>query len=124
MNLLTSGDITYFLFVIPGFFLVWTYRHFTKAQDLGQFEYAAWSLLWGVVELIFLYTSSTVFHLNFPSVPLSGPGALGSLIGAALAFAVTISFPLGLIGAFLSHTGLFGLIDELIFKVLKIGGKK
>jgi hypothetical protein len=118
MDLTYAG---YILFVIPGFTLVWTYRHFTKATKIGEFEYAAWSFLWGVI--LFLTTGTLLKFQNsiLPSVPLNDIGAvIGSLLGISLGTAMSLSFPLGLVGVVIARLGFFDWIDKKLFKLLSV----
>jgi len=52
--------INYFLVILGGFGVIWSYRHFTHQQSkhISEFEYAAFSALWGIpVFLLFLLCS-------------------------------------------------------------------
>jgi len=44
----------FFLFVIPGFITVWSFRYFTDSKKRGDFEYFALSTFLGVL-ILFLY---------------------------------------------------------------------
>jgi len=107
------------MFVIPGFALVWTFRHFTKVPKIGEFEYAAWSFLWGVFLTMFFGVLLKIEHNPGPILPLDNPAAyLGGLIGYALAVATGLAFPLGFIGAAISERGFFKWIDKQLFRLL------
>jgi len=109
----------YLLFVVPGFCLVWTYRHFTESGKIGEFEYAAWSFLWGVVVFVLFCLIVSWEHISFPPVPLNDLGALlGSLVGISIGLALGGAFAFGFIGATLSRLGLFQWIDKQIFHLL------
>ena len=116
MDLAYTG---YLLFVVPGFCLVWTYRHFTKAPKIGEFEYAVWSLLWGAVLTLLLGVVLKLENNPGPTLPLNNPAALlGGLLGISLAIATGLAFPLGFLGASISDRGFFAWIDKLSFKLL------
>ena len=119
MNLITY--IGYALFVIPGFVLVWTYRHFTRAPKIGEFQYAAWSFFWGVIEFMVLVgIPIQLGYTHLPTVPLDNPAALlGSLVGISVPLAAIGSFPLGFIGAQISRAGFFKFIDKKLFNLLR-----
>jgi hypothetical protein len=109
----------YLLFVVPGFCLVWTYRHFTRSQKIGEFEYAVWSFLWGVPLLLCFGWIASWRHDPLLQTPLNSPGAvLGSLVGISLSIAIGGSFLLGFVAAFLSRIGLFGWINKKLFCLL------
>lgn len=44
----------FFLFVIPGFITVWSFRHFIESKEKADFEYFALSVFWGLI-MILLY---------------------------------------------------------------------
>lgn len=46
----------FFLFVIPGFITVWSFRYFTDSKKIGDFEYFALSTFVGILMLL-LYGS-------------------------------------------------------------------
>jgi len=111
---------SYLLFVIPGFCLVWTYRHFTKSSKIGEFEYAAWSFLWGVPQFLLAGFIISWRHASLPAVPPNNPGALlGSLVGISSGLAIGGSFLLGFTAAHLSRTGLFSWIDKKLFQLIE-----
>jgi hypothetical protein len=112
--------IGYLLFVIPGFCFIWTYRHFTKAAKLGEFEYAAWSLLFGT--LLFLIVISLALwngHSDIAFNPNDPSSTIGSVLGIALGVAITASFPLGFACAGLARSGFFRYVDDSCFKMLQ-----
>lgn len=95
------------------------YRHFTESQKIGEFEYAVWSFLWGVVLFLSFDFVISREHISLPPIPLNNPGALlGSLVGMSLGLAVGGAFALGFLGAFLSRLGLFPWIDKVMFWLL------
>ncbi len=110
----------YLLFVIPGFVLIWTYRHFTKAKKIGEFEYAAWSFFWGAALFLVVIGIVTKFGYAPVPVPLNNPAAIiGSLVAISLALATVGAIPLAFIGAQISRMGLFKFVDKGLFKLLK-----
>lgn len=111
--------IGYVLLIIPGFLLVWTFRHFTKSKEIGGFEYAAWSFVWGVAQLFFINFYIGVIGVKLPLIPINdelffAAGALGIGMGS-LAFSLLF----GLIGAFFSNIGIFCWIDNFVSKILQ-----
>lgn len=50
--------LNYFVVILSGFGVVWGYRHFSRTEEhISEFEYAAFSALWGIpiaLALIFL----------------------------------------------------------------------
>lgn len=118
--------IGYLLFVIPGFCMVWSYRHFTKAKQIGEFEYAIWSFLWGssmLLSVIKFGELRSAAPLPLPSMDNPFLFAAASL-GMGLA-ASTIAFVLGYVGAFFFHLGLFSSIDKFLFWLIKeVTGEK
>jgi len=44
--------INLFVFVIPGFITVWSFRHFSGQKREGEFEYFALSVTWGLILLL------------------------------------------------------------------------
>lgn len=44
---------TYF-FIIPGFVIVWSYRHTRKNRHQSDFEYLMLSIVWGFINLMFV----------------------------------------------------------------------
>jgi ABC-type Co2+ transport system permease subunit len=43
--------LNYFLVILGGFGIVWSFRHFSgrgNSRSIGEFEYAAFSALWGI----------------------------------------------------------------------------
>lgn len=112
--------IGYLIFVFPGFCLVWTYRHFTKAGNIGEFEYAAWSFLWGTFLFLLLGYFEKMRGIPLPTISLDNPAAqLGGFTGFSLGQAFLLAFPLGFMGALLSHFGMFNALDKGLHWVLK-----
>ena len=59
--------LNYFVVVLGGFGIVWSFRHFSgrNQKRIGEFEYAAFSTLWGI-----LVVGSVVWMLrNNPTLP-------------------------------------------------------
>lgn len=110
--------LAYLLFIFPGFCFVWTYRHFTKKPKLGEFEYAAWSFLFGIL-MFWIVFSTGGEELDF-MMDLNKPFELFSHgLGAGLGVALAASFPLGFMGAVISKWGLFTWIDKILFKLIE-----
>jgi hypothetical protein len=117
MDLTTIG---YLLFIVPGFCLVWTYRHFTKAEKIGDFEYAIWSFLWGSVLLILIAKLIQIRHILLPSISMDEPILLAAaFLGMGLAIIVVLALPLGYIGALLCKLRLFEWIDKKLFWLIE-----
>ncbi len=120
--------LAYVLFVIPGFVLVWSYRHFTKAKQIGDFEYAAWSLVWGTLIFILIglmikirgifgtIIESFTIVLD-PNNPLE---LLSTALAVCLILVTIIAFPVGYFGAWLSAKGCFRSIDKVLFNFLQL----
>jgi RsiW-degrading membrane proteinase PrsW (M82 family) len=117
--------IGYLLFVIPGFCFVWTYRHYTEPKNINDFEYAAWSFIWGtIIFLIFAICQKVnlygIHTKPDPSISLDNPfSIIGSLLGYAIAVATIISFPLGYGAAYLFHRNFFRKIDKKLLDWIK-----
>ena len=94
--------LNYFLVLLGGFGVVWSYRHTAKRQDkhIGEFEYAAFSTLWGIpVFFVFIQAIkskpdllSSIFALPMAATPvLFVLGvALGYLGAQIIALVLTI----------------------------------
>lgn len=121
MDMSTFG---YLLFVLPGFVVVWSYRHFTKAKQIGDFEYAAWSFVWGTF-IFFLFglcirmndalgieSRDVVFDPNNPFE------LFATILGAGFALAMFLALPVGYGGAWISKKGYFQKIDNFFFRKL------
>lgn len=50
---LPISEANLFIFIIPGFIIVWTYRNYMGIKREGEFEYLALSLFWGLLLLVF-----------------------------------------------------------------------
>ncbi len=49
-----SVDILHlFVFVIPGFLTVWSFRYVINSEKKSDFEYLALSVIWGLIMLLF-----------------------------------------------------------------------
>jgi len=46
-------DFNFFLFIIPGFITVWSFRYFIGSKEKRDFEYFALSAFWGLLMFIF-----------------------------------------------------------------------
>lgn len=73
--------LNYFLVILGGFGVVWGYRCATNQKDrkIGEFEYAAFSAIWGIpVFLLFVEVSKAQPKLleNIFTVPMIGTPAL------------------------------------------------
>jgi len=42
----------FFIFVIPGFITVWSFRYFTNSKKSADFEYFALSVFWGLLNIL------------------------------------------------------------------------
>ncbi len=81
----------YFLIVLGGFSLVWSFRLFSWARKpLGDFEYLCFSIIWGTV-LVAFYTLVMRNHLDTVNAFFANPfatgitlSAIGAIGGAAL----------------------------------------
>ena len=66
----------FFVFIIPGFVTVWSYRFFSNSGKIGEFEYFAASCFWGlmmieVYEFLCLIVSKRELIHNFFNDPYS-----------------------------------------------------
>jgi L-lactate permease len=50
---ISTDIINLFMFVIPGFITVWSFRYFTDSKKNADFEYFALSVFWGLMILFF-----------------------------------------------------------------------
>lgn len=86
-----------FLFVIPGFITVWSFRYFSESKKSGDFEYFALSVFWGLVMLV-------VYEMIFTKEQISQ--LIGNPYAAALVFSLLSPF-FGFFGSALSKTNWF-----------------
>ncbi len=107
---ISASDLNYLLFVIPGFMVIWSYRHFTRAEKMGEFEYAAWSLIWGIFFMMATYTWGNFIGRPFPNIALDNLGGLNGVIAALTPLAVLI----GYVGAVLYHRFYLSKIHKLL----------
>lgn len=120
MESISISDAGYLLFVIPGGVLVWTYKHFTKSAKMGEFEYALWSFIWGVVIFLLEVKVLELTHTDLPNTPTNDPAAfIGSLLGFSLAIATSLAIPIGYIAALLVNRGFFGRTYKFLLKIAK-----
>jgi hypothetical protein len=58
--------LNYFVVILGGFGVVWSFRHFTgrSKEKIGEFEYAALSTLWGIPLAVILLVSFAVMPQN------------------------------------------------------------
>lgn len=73
----SMDPLNYFLIILGGFGVVWSFRRTTRQQEkrIGEFEYAAFSAIWGIpVFLIFLeiVKQKPGFLENLLIVPMMG----------------------------------------------------
>lgn len=83
-----NPDVTnFFLVLLGGFGVVWSYRHFRKQQGkyIAEFEYLAFSALWGI----------PVFVIYFLTLKPSQQ-ALDAMIGIPM-FTTAVLFGIGVI---------------------------
>ena len=112
--------IGYLLFVFPGFCFVWTYRHFSKASKISDFEWAAWSFLFGTALFFLTMLFASISNAKLPAIPLNDPAAeIGGFLGTGLAIATGLAFPLGFICAGISKSGAFKEIDTTLSRLLE-----
>lgn len=83
-----TNVLNYFLVVLGGFGVVWSFRHFSHHQGkkISEFEYAAFSAIWGIpVFFIFLDAEKSrpdFLNAIFATPMLATPALF--LLGAAL----------------------------------------
>jgi len=67
MNDPTTDLFTFFIFVIPGFITVWSYRYFKESKDqIGDFEYLAKSSFWGLIMFFIYALANQIFNRQHP----------------------------------------------------------
>lgn len=80
-----SVDILHlFIFVIPGFITVWSFRYFTNSKKNSDFEYFALSIVWGLLILVLneiVSKEALGILLNNQYSAALGSGFVGLLIG-------------------------------------------
>jgi hypothetical protein len=81
-----SVDILHlFVFVIPGFITVWSFRYFTDSKKSADFEYFALSIVWGLLILVLneAISSQEAFNLliNNQYAAALGSGLIGLFVG-------------------------------------------
>lgn len=109
----------YLLFTIPGFCLVWTYRHFTQKTQIGDFEYAMWSFVWGT--LMFVLTVYLSDEVGKIVIDVNNPlKSAATSMGIGFGLVVGFSFPAGYLGAVMYSAGLFTWIDSKLFAFIEI----
>jgi hypothetical protein len=112
--------IGYLLFVFPGFCFLWTYRHFTRAPKMGEFEWAGWSFVFGVLLFFLTMYLVGITGTELPAISLTDPAAaLGGFLGTGLGITTAASFPLGFACAVVSKKGLFSKVDRALFHLLE-----
>ncbi len=91
----------FFIFLIPGFVTVWSYRFFSNSGKIGDFEYFAASCFWGLMmiaayEFMCLVASKRESMHNF----LDNPYGAGSIL--CLSLLTLLGFLLGWGGSILA----------------------
>lgn len=113
--------IGYLLLIVPGFCFVWTYRHFSKLEKIGDFEYAIWSFLWGFILFLLTVKYIQIAHISLPPTSTNEPISFASAsLGIGFSTAILFSFPLGYIGAFFYRIGLFSWINKRLLQLLEL----
>jgi len=65
MSELSSVDLQhFFIFVIPGFMTIWSFRYFTDSKKTGEFELFALSFFCGLVVLMFYELISSAENIK------------------------------------------------------------
>lgn len=54
LNEITIDSFYFWILLLPGFALVWTFRYFTDSDKKGDFEFLGLSLFCGLLNLIYL----------------------------------------------------------------------
>ncbi len=52
MENLQMSEVNFFLFLIPGFLMVWCFRKFTGREIKGDFEFAGLSIFLGLINIM------------------------------------------------------------------------
>src|SRR4030042_901427 len=100
------SDLSFLIFIIPGFITVWSFRYFTKSKKTGDFEFLGLSFFWGLATLFltFLYFKFLGSQEEFQKV-LENP--------YAAAFALSLfGFIFGWVGGVLSKEKCFQKIVD------------
>jgi ABC-type Co2+ transport system permease subunit len=89
----TLDVFNYFLVILGGFGVVWSFKHLAHRQyvHIGEFEYAAFSALWGI-PVFLVFDSATHSIPQFMSIVLTYP-----MIGTLYVFPMGLVF--GSVGA-------------------------
>jgi membrane protease YdiL (CAAX protease family) len=96
-----------FLFVIPGFVTVWSFRFFRKNEKkCGDFEYFALSVFWGLVMLL-------LYNL------VANSEQLEKLVGNIYAAALVLSFVGFIAGCLAAITMEEGGVRDIIIRLIK-----
>jgi len=78
-----------FLFVIPGFITVWSFRYFTNSKKNKDFEYFALSVFWGLIMLLIYELVGTKKQIE---------ALIGNPYSAALVLSI-LGLTIGLMGS-------------------------
>lgn len=97
MDLTAFSEQNFFIFILPGFITVWSFRYFTDSKKKGDFEFLALAFIWGMLNLaLFGLMVQWGVVKKFPSdIPVYGQAFILSFFG----------FMFGLLGAQISKWG-------------------
>lgn len=96
MDLTALSEQNIFLFILPGFVTVWSFRYFTNSEKKADFEYLGLSFVWGIFNLMFFGLAVMIGLINDIPMNTSTPA-----FAFAPVFCIFGSF-LGFIGAGIS----------------------
>lgn len=119
MEHLSIGDMNALYLVIPGFVVVWSFRHFSHSTKAGDFEFLGLSAVWGLILVVLVEGAiHLVCRLPWDSVcPGRDPGRnIQELFSNPYAFAILmlpLGFAVGGLGSAVTQTKWFRKIAHL-----------
>jgi RsiW-degrading membrane proteinase PrsW (M82 family) len=105
MNLTVFSEQNIYIFILPGFITVWSFRYFANSNKKGDFEFLILAFIWGFLNLII---SGLLIKIGFLK-----DFTLDNLITDVIIFSF-LGFFFGLFGAQISKWNWFrNIIDFL-----------
>lgn len=95
---LPIDKISFWILIIPGFILVWSFRYFTDSKKAGDFEFLGLGIFWGIMNIVLLSFMMKWGWVKIPDADMNKWGVLQGLAGGLSA----TSFLVGFIGAQIS----------------------
>ena len=107
MDLNVFSEQNLFIFILPGFITVWSFRYFTNSKKTGDFEFLALAFIWGIFNLMLFGLAVKIGLLNeLPNKP-------APVVSFMPLFSIW-GFLLGLTGAQISKWGWFQKLTNLL----------